>query len=308
MNKPSSQVLSPTQRARLEAMRWGRRPLGGAEDFAQALSHGVAGALAAWTIERSETVPRRWRDRLRQLRAGQLRQQACLDELRARLDASGALWITARGWARTVDPILPIRPMGDVDLYTTPEELPALAQGLLPRWQLKDRPDDHWGTTRLFVDRRGMAPAVDVHLDFSLFGGRCRGAMEQALARRRSVQGLWLPSAEDDWLIALIESLQGLRQRSLRRHWERQGLADRLDPSIRRTVLKRFGLRSELLYQLEARLAHRVPEQQALRWSMTSWLQAADAPLATAAWLARPAARALWSRSRTAGRRLFSSS
>jgi len=186
--------------------------------------------------------------------------------------------------------------MGDVDLYTTTDQFDLLRRGLAPRWQLEDRQDDRWGTTRVLFDQEGKGPAVDVHFDFSLFGGRCPGAIEKALSRRQQLGGLWLPAAEDDWMIALIESLQGLRQRNLRRHWERQGLAARLEPVAQQAVLQRFGLRPEVLYQLEQRLYVAVPESQALRRSMMSWLRASQAPLSTAAWLARPTMRALWGR------------
>lgn len=300
MIRGAAQALSMAQRAEFEAMRRGTRSLAGKVAFDLALDHGVASALAAFAEARSQGVPSLWKARLRQLRAQQLQQRSCHRELQDRLESSGAVWMTARGWARTVDPILPIRPTGDVDLYTTIDQFDLLRRGLAPRWELERRQDDRWGTTRVLHDRKGKGPAVDVHFDFSLFGGRCPGAIENALSRRRQLGGLWLPAAEDDWMIALIESLQGLRQRSLRRHWERQGLAARLEPVAQQAVLQRFGLRPEVLYQLEQRLYVAVPESQALRRSMMSWLRASQAPVTTAAWLAKPTAQAVWGRLRRA--------
>ena len=308
MKKAAAQILSVQQRDVFEAVRLGQQSLSDGTPFDLAVDHGVAAALAAWSIDRGETIPGLWRDRLRQVRAQQLRQRSDLEDLRERLHASSVRWMTARGWARTVDPILPVRPMGDVDLYTTEDQLEALADALQPRWQLKHRSDDVWGTTRLFVDGEGRGPAVDVHLDFSLFGRRCPGAMEAALDRRRRVVDLWLPDAEDDWLIALIESLQSARQRSLRRHWERQGLGTRLGPIGRRVAMERFRLRPELLDQLEQRLHCSAPEGQALRWIAAGWLQASTSRVETLAWFARPGVAALWVRMRATCEGLFSSS
>lgn len=285
-------------------MREGRCPLGDEAMFRLAVDHGVAAALAAWAIERGDPVPPLWRDRLRQVRAQQLRHKSALDDLLNRLQLSGTQWMVARGWARTVDPILPVRPMGDVDLYTSHDQLSKLSEALMPRWQWKYNLYDPWTTTRVFVDQEGDGPAVDIHFDFSFFGQRCPGAMERALERRRRVEGLWLPDLETDWIIALIESLQSLRQRSLRRQWELEGLGHRLAPRERRNILMRFGLSSELLYQLEKRLYRVVPQaelrndrlEQGYAGAAASWLKASDSRFATAAWLLRPLSKALWVR------------
>ncbi|MAO84812.1 MAG: hypothetical protein CMH50_13185 [Myxococcales bacterium] len=308
MMKTSAKMLSLQQRANFEAMRLGACALGDEQVFRLAVDHGVAAALAAAAAERGDSLPAIWQDRLRQVRAQQLQQRSSLNDLLHRLEGSGAQWMTARGWARTVDTILPVRPMGDVDLYTSRDQLSKLSAALMPRWQLKNRPDDSWGTTRLFLDQEENGLAVDVHLDLSLFGLRRPGAIEKALRLRRRVHGLWLPDAETDWLIALVESLHGLRQRSLRRHWEREGLGERLSPNQRRKILQRFGFRSEILYQLERQLYRDVSERHALRWAAVSWMNASTSRLGTLAWLIRPSLAALWFRSQTLGRHTLGSS
>ena len=119
------------------------------------------------------------------------------------------------------------------------------------RWQLKNRPEMGvmvW-PLEFFDQENGLA--VDVHLDLSLFGlrrSRCNREGIKVCAAR--VDGLWLPDAETDWLMALVESLHGLRQRSLRRHWEREGLGERLMKNAERSYKFRLQPVAEILYQL----------------------------------------------------------
>jgi len=277
-------ALRKEERKALEAFRTGRQTLADAPEFLFRLArqHNVAASLAAIASERGQYVPQIWRHRLRQLRAQQLTVRPHLDRLARRLNRLGRPWFAARGWARIYDPVLPVRPMGDLDIYMTLEHLEDLDQVIDGDWRHDPRNGRDGLATRKFIDSSGILPPLDGHGALSWFGSADPVSMHRYLSRRRQIDGCWLASPEDDFAIALAEALVDSSQRSLRRIWELQGLAERLDEDVLKQVYTNMDLKPVAWRQIESRLGHPGWRRPAVMRAAWNWLRASRSPLRTA--------------------------
>ena len=89
-----------------------------------------------------------------------------------------------------------------------------------------------------------MAVEIDLHLSVSPFHDLGDPLLDEVLARRRqNRRGLWVPSVEDDYGLALVEALIEAPANRLRRLWELEILAQRLSAGQRQRMRRQFGLR-----------------------------------------------------------------
>lgn len=241
-----------------------------------ALSHQLAAPLAGMASKRGESLPEPWAQRLRSVRIQNLAFEPALAELSEILNSFGFPWLAARGAARLADPVLPERLCGDVDLYIKASHWPDFAAALCaePGFAVDPQRGDKNRSTRHILMNRGLRIELDVHLAPSPFHAEGHELQERLLAGRVSqASGLFVPSPEDDYGIALIEALIEAPANRLRRIWELEALQQRLSPEQERKACRRFALHryargfpAQILKHLQGRLLMRNSEQLLVRY------------------------------------------
>jgi hypothetical protein len=239
--------LGRRRRADLEALYTGAKTIAAAPElFDLALAHQVAAPLAALARSRGDEVPEPWAGRLADVRAQNLAFAAPLAEIAEVLDATGCLWLAARGAARLSDPLMPDRLCGDIDVHILAEQWPEIQAALARHAHLNRRPHrgDKNRSTRHFSYHHGVRVDLDIHLAPSPFHAQS-SSLQRALlnGRQQTAAGLWVASAEDEYGLNLLEALMEAPANRLRRLWELDALKERLSPGELQRMRRRFGLR-----------------------------------------------------------------
>ena len=263
---------------RFEAMWRGQQPIDENEGLLRvAVAHQIAAPIADRAVKRGATLAQAWAERLEAVRAQNLIMGMAAAELAKHFDACGGPWLIARGVSRLDDGLIGERTAGDLDLYVSPGEWPEWEAHLLelPGMVRNETTGEFNRSTRHFRFERGaMTVEVDLHLAVSPFHAigdpLLNGVLER---RRRNGRGLWVPSLEDDYGLALVEALIEAPANRLRRLWELEILAQRLSAGQRQRMRRRFGLRRwaeplprQIFDSLQGRLVMRHRHQLMVRY------------------------------------------
>ena len=195
--------LSRAQRAQLEALRHAGDLPDDAEFLELAIAHQVAAPLAVWALRRGDSVPAIWKARLNQVRAMNLRILAQAETLRDLLNDAGLPWLAAKGVLRALDPALPERFIGDLDLYVPQASAEAAVRVLEPTYRQDNAAWDAYIMAQVLVLRDGEGVPLDLHRSWHGWVGGHEGEIEPLKVPARSLDGFALPDAEDDLRIAL---------------------------------------------------------------------------------------------------------
>lgn len=241
--------LTGAQRAQLEALR-SSGDLPDEADFLElAIAHQVAAPLAVWAQRRGAVVPEPWLRRLAQVRAMNLGIEQQAAWVGQALDGAGINWVVGKGLLRALDPLLPERFIGDIDLYVPGDQAIAAIAALAPHYRPEEAPWDAYIKAQMLVPLAANSHCVPVDLHRTWHGwvGGAEGRILAADCHGSRRQGFAAPSTSDDLRITLYEIIYSAWNNPLRRLWELELLAARLAAQELDAVLESMGLRRSAL-------------------------------------------------------------
>lgn len=239
--------LTAAQRAQLERLRSSGDLPNDSALLELAIAHQVAAPLAVWAQRRGDVVPAAWKARLNQVRAMNLVILMQARALRDLLNASGLPWLAAKGLARALDPLLPDRFIGDIDLYVPAETAIDVVQVLDADYRCLDQAWDVYIMAQVLLPRHAQGVPIDLHRSWHGWVGGDEGAITRFSVAPRCLDGFPLPSFSDDLRIALYETLYSTWNNPLRRLWELQAMAERLPVNALCSLLLEMGLADRAL-------------------------------------------------------------
>jgi hypothetical protein len=241
--------LTRHQRCQLERLRSSGDLPDDAAFLELAIAHQVAAPLAVWAQRRGAAVPESWARRLAQVRAMNLRIEQQAFWVGQALDAAGIDWLVGKGLLRALDPLLPDRFIGDIDIYLPGDQAQDAIAALAPRYQPDNAPWDAYIEAQMLVPLAANSDyvPVDLHRTWHGFVGGAEGRILAAECSGLRRQNFASPSARDDLRIALYETIYSVWNNPLRRLWELQILVERLAPPELAALLGSMGLRSSAL-------------------------------------------------------------